>query len=105
METVKEIVSWMGVLGIPTVFGMVGWGISTLKSYNNKLTILMQAVQAQMRSDLLRQYYKAKEQGFIASEDLDEWENQYQSYHALGQNGVLDKRRDELFDMPTKLEE
>ena len=105
METVKEILSWTGVLGIPTVFGLVGCGISTLKSYNSKLTILMRAVQAQMRSDLLRQYYKAKEQGFISSEDLDEWENQYQSYHALGQNGVLDKRREELFNLPIKLEE
>lgn len=105
MNTMKEILSWMGVLGVPTVFCIFGWVTSTLKSYNNKLNILMGAVQAQMRSDLLRQYYKAKEQGFISSEDLDEWENQYQSYHALGQNGVLDKRRDELFDMPTKLEE
>lgn len=65
----------------------------------------MKAVQAQMRSELLQKYYKAKERGCISSEDLDDWENLYQSYHALGKNGVLDQRRKELFNLPTNLEE
>lgn len=98
---VKEIIMWMGMLGTPTLFAVLCWCVSLY----NKISILMKAVQAQMRRDLLKQYYDAKERGYISSDDLDEWINQYNSYHALGKNGVLDKRKDELLTMPTKLEE
>lgn len=101
MDAIKEFLSLSSLLGAPTLFAV----IYCFKKYSNRLSILMKAVQAQMRSDLLKKYYKAKELGYISSEDLDDWENLYQSYHALGKNGVLDKRRDELFSMPTKLEE
>lgn len=101
MDAIKEFLSWLSLLGAPTFVAV----ICCFKKYSNRLSILMKAVQAQMRSELLQKYYKAKELGFISSEDLDDWENLYQSYHALGKNGVLDKRRDELFTMPTKLEE
>lgn len=105
METFKIILSALALLGMPTIFGMICWCVKICKDYGKKQVIIMRAIQAQMRSELLQQYYSAKERGYISSEDLDEWENRYQSYHALGQNGVLDKRREELFKLPTSLEE
>lgn len=105
METIKVVLSLLGMLGIPTTFAIAGYIINNFKKYNKKINILMKAVQAQMRSNLLKEYYLAKERGYISPDDLDDWENQYQSYHALGKNGVLDRRRDELFSMPSKLED
>lgn len=105
METVKEVVAWFGIFGIPTIFTMVTWCVTHVKKYNKNMKILMKAVQAQMRSNLLKQYYLAKDRGYITSDDLDDWENLYQSYHSLGSNGVLDKRREELLAMPNKIEE
>lgn len=62
----------------------------------------MKSQQAQMRSQLLDQYHKYMDQGFITEEQLEDWENQYQSYHELGQNGILDARRTQLFQLPNK---
>ena len=60
----------------------------------------MKAQQAQMRAQLLADYHSAMCDGFISEDDLQEWENQYQSYHELGQNGVLDVRREQLMQLP-----
>lgn len=103
MEKVTTLLTYLGLLGVPTTFGIAAYIVSAFKKYNKKINILMKAVQAQMRNNLLKEYYKAKAAGYISSDDLDDWENQYQSYHALGKNGVLDKRREELFSMPNKL--
>lgn len=61
----------------------------------------MQAQQADMRTKLLADYNRFKKQGYVEQEDLDEWENRYQAYHELGQNGVLDSRRADLMTLPT----
>lgn len=99
----KEIVSWLGILGIPSIFAMTGWCIRKCKQYSEQLKILMEAQKAQMRGQLLQQYYSHKARGFVYSDDLDEWVNQYNAYHKLvGPNGVLDARKDELLKFPTK---
>ena len=58
--------------------------------------ILMDAQQKQMRRDLTLDYHKYMEQGYIDDDDLDMWEAAYQAYHALGVNGIMDSRRDNL---------
>lgn len=61
----------------------------------------MKAQKAQMRSQLLKDYYFYKERGYILPIELDDWENQYQAYHELvGPNGVLDDRRLVLMKLP-----
>lgn len=100
METLK----FLTTLGIPSLFAILCAVVGKLIVQGKKINILMKAIQSQMRSDLLRDYYKYKEAGFISSDDLDDWENRYQSYHSLGKNGVLDKRRDELFSLKSKVE-
>lgn len=60
----------------------------------------MESQQAQMRSQLLNQYKIYINRGWIDLEDLDDWENQYQKYHMLGANGVLDSKRDALLKLP-----
>lgn len=103
-ETTRTVIAWMGLLGIPSIFAMTGFCIKCCVSYTKKLKILMKSQQAQMRSKLLEQYHKYKAQGYILESDLEDWENQYQSYHSLGQNGVLDARREALLKLPTKKE-
>lgn len=62
----------------------------------------MKSQQAQMRSQLLKDYSTYKAQGYITDLQLQDWENQYQAYHELGANGVLDSRRAELLNLPLK---
>ena len=66
------------------------------------MKILAKAQQAQMRSQLLEQYHYYMDGGWISEEHMEDWENQYQAYHSLGENGVLDSRREELLKLTSK---
>lgn len=100
---IKDFVSWLGIIGIPSIFTMTLWCIKACTTFFNQLKILSQAQKAQMRAQLLDKYYEIKERSFIWSDELEEWINSYDAYHKLvGANGVLDARKDELLKMPTK---
>lgn len=93
----------MGVFGIPSIFAMTSWCIKKCWQYSEQLKILMAAQKAQMRAQLLDQYYKYKSRGFLYADEADEWVNQWTAYHKLvGPNGILDARKDELLRFPTK---
>lgn len=103
-ENVRLVVSWLGVLGIPSIFAMTMYCIRECRKFTKQLNILHSAQKAQMRSQLLAQYYVMKERGFAWADEVTEWENGYSSYHELvGVNGVLDARRAEVLHMPTKV--
>ena len=36
---------------------------------------------------------------------MEDWENQYKAYHSLGENGILDSRREQLLQLPNKKQE
>lgn len=97
---VKEFVLWLGILGIPSIFAMTMWCIRACIRFTKQLGVLMEAQQAQMRSLLIAQYKDFIKQGWIEVDDLDAWENQYQKYHVLGVNGVLDQKRQQLLTLP-----
>ena len=100
-SAVKEFVSWLGILGIPSIFTMTVWCIRSYIHYTKQLKVLAKAQQAQMRSQLLEQYHRYIKDGYISEEHMEDWENQYQAYHSLGENGVLDSRRETLMKLPS----
>lgn len=103
-SSMKEIASWLGMLGVPTIFVMTTWCVKSCVKFFKQLAILQMAQKAQMRSQMLDQYFKYKEQGFIYQDELDEWVNQYNAYHELkGPNAVLDARKQELLQMPVQV--
>lgn len=101
----KEFVTWLGILGIPSIFSMCMWCISSCFHYTKQLKILSKAQQAQMRSQLLEQYHFYMDEGWISEEHMEDWENQYKAYHSLGENGILDSRREQLLQLPNKKQE
>lgn len=98
-----QIVTLMGLFGIPSIFSMTIWCVKTCKKYTSQMKILMKSQQAQMRSKLLDKYHIFMEQGFVTEDDLEDWMNQYESYHELGKNGVLDARKEQLLKLPNKM--
>lgn len=100
--SVKEFLSWLGILGIPSIFTMILWCIKCCLQYTKQLKILAKAQQAQMRSQLLQQYHLYMDNGWISEEHMEDWENQYQAYHSLGENGILDSRREDLLELPSR---
>ena len=95
-EKIMELITWLGALGIPSIFAMTVWCIRCCLQYTRQLKVLAKAQQAQMRSQLLEQYHFYMDDGWISEEHMEDWENQYQAYHSLGENGILDSRRAEL---------
>ena len=100
-SAVAEFVSWLGILGIPSIFTMTVWCIKSCIRYTRQLKVLAKAQQAQMRSQLLEQYHSYIKDGYISEEHMEDWENQYQAYHSLGENGILDSRRETLMKLPS----
>lgn len=97
---IQKIVYVMSLVGIPSIFSVSVWCIRICLKYTKQIKILMKSQQAQMRSKLLDKYHAHMSAGWISEEALEDWENQYQSYHELGQNGILDARRQNLFSLP-----
>ena len=100
-SAVVKFVSWLGILGIPSIFTMTIWCIKRCIQYTRQLKVLAKAQQAQMRSQLLEQYHSYIKDGYISEEHMEDWENQYQAYHSLGENGILDSRRETLMKLPS----
>lgn len=104
MEEIKVLSSWLQILGLPTIFALSCWCAKKCVQFSKNLNILQSAQKAQMRSQLLNQYYHIKERTFVYADELDDWMNQYKAYHELvGDNGVLDSRKDELTHMPSEV--
>lgn len=99
-DTLVTIVTTMGLLGIPSIFSMTIWCIKACLKFTKSLSILAEAQQKQMARDLTVDYKGFIKQGWIDTEDLDLWEAQYQKYHALGANGIMDAKRDKLLQLP-----
>lgn len=99
-ETIKEILSWLSILGVPSIFAMTAWCVKTCRVYSKQIKILFQSQQAQMRAQLLKDYKEYDKKGYILDIELKDWENQYQAYHQLGANGVLNDRYERLLQLP-----
>lgn len=91
-----EFIKLLSLIGIPSIFAMVCALGGMLKRQSDKIKILMDAQQAQMRRDLIEDYYKWEKSETIPERDLTSWVAQYNAYHALGANGVLDSIREAM---------
>lgn len=102
-EQIINIVTLMGILGIPSIFSMTMYCLKKCDTYTRQLVILMKAQKAQMRAQLLKDYKLYKMQGYISDIELKEWQNQYLAYHELvGENGILDDRYRQLLSLPSE---
>ena len=100
-EDIRTFVSWMALLGIPSIFTMIGGVVVAIRKAVRHIDILQRAQKAQMRSQMLKQYEDYMAQGYIEQIYLDDWLNQYDAYHQLvGNNAVLDARKDDLLHLP-----
>lgn len=99
--TLTQIVAYMGVLGIPSIFVMTGWCIKTCIKFTKDLNFISSAIKSQIRSDLMKDYECYSKRGWCSEVEQTEWLNRYKNYHNLyGENGVLDKKKDAMEDMP-----
>ena len=99
MEELRSLASIMALIGVPSLFALATYFVKACVKFSKKIDILMNAQQKQMRRELTQDYHKYIAQGFIDDDDLDMWEASYQAYHALGENGIMDSRREDLIHL------
>ena len=66
LELFMKIMTWLGILGVPSFFTIIIWAVSYFRKSARNLKILMEAQQAQMRGELLKDYHFFKKHGRIA---------------------------------------
>lgn len=98
----RHFLDIMAMVGFPTLFACVVAFFRVCYKFGKRLDILMNAQQKQMRRDLTQDYHKYMDAGKIDDDDLDMWEQAYQAYHALGVNGIMDSRREDLIHLNSK---
>lgn len=74
---------------------------SRSKRVKEQVNSLKLGMQALLRDRLLHCYRKYTEQGSIPIYARENFENMYKQYHSLGANGVMDRFREELMELPT----
>ena len=99
---------WIEVL-FSMIIGLLGYctrNISRLlKSEMADQKSIRLGVQAMLRDRLIQSYNFHMKIGFCEIHDRDNVINMYEQYHNLGANGVVDKLKDEILDLPTKKED
>lgn len=83
---VAEIVSAVGVV-IGTISGFVLW-----------MRRLVEGQKCQLRSEMLRTYYKHKDDGIIRQYELENFLLLYKAYKSLKGNSFIDKIKSEVMD-------
>ena len=99
MDTLHRVLTWANIIGVPALFTITVWFGKKVILFGSQMKILMNAQQKQMRRELTMDFHMYMEHGYIEDDELDLWEAGYQAYHELGQNGIMDNRRDKLIEL------
>lgn len=101
------------IIGMPSIFSILAYLFKIVitwqkdnrqhdKDVQDDINLLKKAYQMQMRQTLYNLYEKYAADGWVSIDKLNLWEEQYKAYHALGANGVMDSKRDELMRLPNQ---
>ena len=99
MESIRNIVNLLALFGVPSLCALAGYFAKACIKFSKKQDTLANAIQKMMRRDLTQDYHKYMNQGYIEDDDLDMWMAAYDAYHSLGNNGVMDSRREDLIKL------
>lgn len=103
MSTFKDILSFMGLIGLPSLSGIIIWLYKSFKKEARRQTAIERGVQAILRSQMINDYNK----WFVNKHYAPIWakqnfENVWIQYEALGQNGVMDGVHRDFMSLPTE---
>lgn len=64
--------------------------------------LIKKGIQALLKNDLKVRYDYWLDEGYAPEDAREDLEAEYQIYHALGKNGVMDDRRKRFLSQPTE---
>lgn len=68
----------------------------------NQVKGVKKGVQALLRAQMINDYNKWSERGYAPIYARQNFENCWEQYHSLGQNGVMDDLHRKFLELPTK---
>lgn len=100
METFSNVMTVLGMLGIPAILGGAMWAgfVAVLK----RIEAIAKGTQASLRNSLVQLWEKYSDLGYAPIWVRDDFENMYKQYHCLGANGVIDDLRVKFLALPTE---
>ena len=103
MGTLKDILSLLGLIGIPSLGVVVGWLAKTIRAEAQRQKALELGLQAMLRSQMINDYNKwYVNKGYAPIWAKQNFENVWVQYEALGKNGVMDGIHKEFMSLPTE---
>lgn len=103
MLTIKEILSILGMIGVPSLGVIIGWLAKTIKSEKEEQKALKKGVQAMLRSQMINDYNKWYEnKGYAPIWAKDNFQNVWDQYEFLGENGVMNDIHNKFMSLPTE---
>lgn len=102
MEIPKELYQFLMLIGFPAAFlGFSRFLLSRIKRLDTESKAVQAGVQALLRDRLYAMHSKYYEQGYAPLYAKENFANMYKQYHSLGENGVMDKLKEDFEDLPT----
>lgn len=95
MFDVKVLSTWLTILGMPSVFGLIAILARFVRKTVQDTKTLKEAVQSMIRTDLIKRYKEFKRDGCTELERKI-WLIDEDRYAALGENGVLNHMREDV---------
>lgn len=100
-----ELHNLLIIIGVPSIITFVFaylFNRACNKVSKDKETgvLIQKALQAILRDKLRSNYTKYKRSGYIDVADKENYQNMYQAYHGLGENGVMDNMYNAVINLP-----
>lgn len=81
---------------------LIKYILHRIKKNDEKTDALCKGVQALLRDRMYQSYDRYTEKGYAPIYAKENFLNMYKPYHILGQNGVMDGKKDEFMALPDK---
>lgn len=92
------IYQWLCLMSVPALLAIV------TKYLLNQIKGIRYGVQALLRAQMISDYNKYQDLGFVPIYARENFENCWKQYHALGANGVMDDLHTKFLKLPTEKE-
>jgi len=103
MGTAKDVLSILGLIGVPSLGVIVGWLVKVIKAESKRQKALELGLQAILRSQMISDYNEwYVNKGYAPIWAKQNFENVWIQYEALGENGVMDGIHKDFMSLPTE---
>lgn len=80
---------WAELISLLVQLGILKFVLSLYRQYNIRATARDDAIRSLLRTEIIHICHRAEEKGYIEVYNLENLNDMYQSYHALGGNGAI----------------